>query len=80
MKVQTHHIISREFYEAGAVLLEEDAHILQGLMVGLNCIDCHLSIRDNLHLDDPVRTFPLSLYYSVTFSTQLTVNTDKFCS
>ncbi|KAF6016799.1 RUFY2 [Bugula neritina] len=54
----------REFYEAGAVLLEEDAHILQGLMVGLNCIDCHLSIRDNLHLDDPVGSIDYSLYLS----------------
>ena len=49
--------ICREYYEEGAILLQEDATILQGLMVGLNCIDCHLSIKDNTHLDDPVSPF-----------------------
>ena len=44
----------RDYYEEGAILLQEDAMMLHGLMVGLNCIDCHLSIRDNTKLDDQV--------------------------
>ena len=50
----------RDYYEEGAILLQEDAMMLHGLMVGLNCIDCHLSIRDNTKLDDQVS------FYTVT--------------
>jgi len=43
-----------EYYESSAILLQEEALMLNGLMLGLNCIDCHLNIRDNTSLDDPV--------------------------
>ena len=68
--------ICREYYEEGAILLQEDATILQGLMVGLNCIDCHLSIKDNTHLDDPVSPFIYMFTYlagSFTFILDLSM-------
>ncbi|XP_067935312.1 RUN and FYVE domain-containing protein 2-like [Watersipora subatra] len=56
--------VLRDYYEDGAILLQEDAIMLHGLMVGLNCIDCHLSIRDNTRLDDPIGSIDYSLYLS----------------
>ena len=42
-----------DFYETGAVMLEEEAHVIAGLLVGLNVIDCNMGIKDE-DLDQPV--------------------------
>ena len=41
-------------YEPGAVMLDEEAAVIGGLLVGLNVIDCNLGIKDE-DLDQPVR-------------------------
>lgn len=43
-----------DFYETGAMMLEEEAAIISGLLVGLNVIDCNIGIKDE-DLDRPVR-------------------------
>ena len=48
-----HPFICREFYEPGAIMLEEEAAVIGGLLVGLNVIDCNLGIKDE-DLDQPV--------------------------
>ena len=47
--------VFREFYEPGAIMLEEEAVVISGLLVGLNVIDCNLGIKDE-DLDQPVST------------------------
>ena len=47
--------IFREFYEPGAVMLDDEAIMIGGLLVGLNIIDCTFSIKDE-DLDQPVST------------------------
>lgn len=46
--------VFREYYEPHAILLQEEAMMLHGLLVGLNCIDVHIDIKENSQLDDPV--------------------------
>ena len=43
----------REYYESGAFMLEEEATVISGLLVGLNVIDVNLGIKDE-DLDQPV--------------------------
>ena len=47
-------VYCREFYEPGAVMLEDEGAVIAGLLVGLNVIDCNLGIKDE-DLDQPVR-------------------------
>ena len=42
-----------EFYEPGAMLMEDEGIVIAGLLVGLNVIDCNLGIKDE-DLDQPV--------------------------
>jgi len=47
-----------DFYEPGAMMLEEEAQVIAGLLVGLNVIDCNMGIKDE-DLDKPVMPFVL---------------------
>lgn len=38
--------LTRALYHPHALLLAEEAHIISGLLVGLNVIDCNLCLRD----------------------------------
>ena len=42
-----------EFYEPGAMMMEDEGIVIAGLLVGLNVIDCNLGIKDE-DLDQPV--------------------------
>lgn len=46
-------LFSSEFYENGAMMLEEESIVISGLLVGLNVIDCNIGIKDE-DLDQPV--------------------------
>ena len=34
-----------EFYEAGSLMLADEAIVIMGLLVGLNVIDCNLCVK-----------------------------------
>ena len=42
-----------DFYEAGAILMEDEGAVIAGLLVGLNVIDCNMCIKEQ-DLDQPV--------------------------
>lgn len=44
----------REFYDAGALMLNDEATVVAGLLVGLNIIDCNMVLKDDDDLDRPV--------------------------
>jgi len=46
----------REFYDAGALMLNDEATVVAGLLVGLNIIDCNMVLKDDGDLDRPVCT------------------------
>ena len=46
-------IIDSEFYEPGAMLIEDEGMVIPGLLVGLNVIDCNICIKEE-DLDQPV--------------------------
>lgn len=46
-------LFSSDFYENGAMMLEEESIVISGLLVGLNVIDCNIGIKDE-DLDQPV--------------------------
>ncbi|XP_056295935.1 RUN and FYVE domain-containing protein 1 isoform X2 [Pseudoliparis swirei] len=50
-----------EFYESGALMLEEEGAVLGGLLVGLNVIDANLCIKGE-DLDSQVGVIDFSLY------------------
>lgn len=50
-----------DFYETGAIMLEEEAAIISGLLVGLNVIDCNIGIKDE-DLDQPMGVIDFGLY------------------
>ena len=50
----------REFYEPGALMVEDEGSVIAGLLVGLNVIDCNLGIKDE-DLDQPVSN-PVNLF------------------
>ena len=43
----------RDYYEPGAILMEEESIVIGGMLVSLNIIDCNISIKDE-DLDQPV--------------------------
>lgn len=45
--------ICSEFYEPGAMMLEDEGMVFTGLLVGLNVIDCNMCIKEE-DLDQPV--------------------------
>ncbi|XP_014827056.1 PREDICTED: RUN and FYVE domain-containing protein 1-like [Poecilia mexicana] len=50
-----------EFYDAGALMLEEEGAVMGGLLVGLNVIDANLCIKGE-DLDSQVAVIDFSLY------------------
>jgi len=45
----------REFYDVGSVMMNDEATVVAGLLVGLNIIDCNMVLKDNNDdLDLPV--------------------------
>lgn len=50
-----------EFYDSGAVMMEEESVIISGLLVGLNVIDCSIGVKDE-DLDRPMGMIDFSLY------------------
>ena len=51
-----------DFYEPGAMMLEEEAQVIAGLLVGLNVVDCNMGIKDE-NLDKPVMfCFAVAIY------------------
>ena len=43
-----------EFYDTGALMLNDEATVVAGLLVGLNIIDCNMVLKDDVDLDQPV--------------------------
>lgn len=50
-----------EFYEPGAMLIEDEGMVIPGLLVGLNVIDCNMCIKEE-DLDQPIGVIDFSLY------------------
>ncbi|XP_038061877.1 RUN and FYVE domain-containing protein 2-like [Patiria miniata] len=50
-----------EWYEPGALLLEEEAAVIAGLLVGLNVIDCNLCLKGD-DLDSAASVIDFSMY------------------
>lgn len=50
-----------EFYEAGALMLADEAIVIMGLLVGLNVIDCNLCVKEE-DLDSQMGVIDFSLY------------------
>ncbi|CAE1245762.1 RUN and FYVE domain-containing protein 2,RUN and FYVE domain-containing protein 1,Protein RUFY3 [Acanthosepion pharaonis] len=50
-----------EFYERGAIMMEDEGMVIAGLLVGLNVIDCNLCIKEE-DLDQPMGVIDFSLY------------------
>lgn len=46
----------RQHYDAGALMLDEEASVIAGLLVGLNIIDCNIVLKDE-DLEQPVSLF-----------------------
>lgn len=46
----------REYYEPQALLLSDEAAIVAGLLVGLNVVDCAITVKGD-DLDQPVSAF-----------------------
>ena len=55
----------REFYDTGALMLNDEATVVAGLLVGLNIIDCNMVLKDDGDLDRPVRR--TYLMYIITY-------------
>ncbi|KAJ8318473.1 hypothetical protein KUTeg_003564 [Tegillarca granosa] len=50
-----------EFYESGAMMIEDEGMVIAGLLVGLNVIDCNMCIKEE-DLDQPMGVIDFSLY------------------
>ena len=50
----------RDFYEPGALMLEEEGTIIAGMLVGLNVIDANLCVKGE-DLDSQVRLIGVPL-------------------
>jgi len=46
-------MLYRDVYDAGALMLNDEATVVAGLLVGLNIIDCNMFLKDD-DLDRPV--------------------------
>ncbi|XP_056018869.1 RUN and FYVE domain-containing protein 2-like isoform X6 [Ostrea edulis] len=53
--------VLNEFYEPGAMMLEDEGMVFTGLLVGLNVIDCNMCIKEE-DLDQPMGVIDFSLY------------------
>ncbi|XP_046562171.1 RUN and FYVE domain-containing protein 2-like isoform X3 [Haliotis rubra] len=50
-----------DYYENGALMMEDEGMVIAGLLVGLNVIDCNLCIKEE-DLDQPMGVIDFSLY------------------
>ncbi|XP_046366555.1 RUN and FYVE domain-containing protein 2-like isoform X2 [Haliotis rufescens] len=50
-----------DYYEGGALMMEDEGMVIAGLLVGLNVIDCNLCIKEE-DLDQPMGVIDFSLY------------------
>ena len=53
--------ICSEYYEEGAMLIEDEGMVIPGLLVGLNVIDCNMCIKEE-DLDQPVSRNTMFIY------------------
>ncbi|CAH1794975.1 unnamed protein product, partial [Owenia fusiformis] len=53
--------ILREYYDENALMMEEEATVIGGMLVGLNVIDCTFCIKEE-DLDQPIGVIDFSLY------------------
>ncbi|XP_077998952.1 RUN and FYVE domain-containing protein 2-like isoform X2 [Glandiceps talaboti] len=51
-----------EYYDPNALMMEEEAAVIAGLLVGLNCIDCNLFIKED-DLDNQIPVIDFSMYF-----------------
>ncbi|XP_054890723.1 RUN and FYVE domain-containing protein 1 [Poeciliopsis prolifica] len=65
-----------EFYDAGALMLEEEGAVMGGLLVGLNVIDANLCIKGE-DLDSQVAVIDFSLYLKDATSSEATKDDGK---
>ncbi|XP_052266589.1 RUN and FYVE domain-containing protein 2-like isoform X4 [Dreissena polymorpha] len=63
--IEKRDMVLTEFYEPGAMLLEDEGTVIAGLLVGLNVIDCNLGIKDE-DLDQPIGVIDFSVYLKDT--------------
>ncbi|XP_067103824.1 RUN and FYVE domain-containing protein 1 isoform X1 [Osmerus mordax] len=66
----------REFYEPGALMMEEEGIVIGGMLVGLNVIDANLCIKGE-DLDSQVGVIDFSLYLKDTSSTETSKDDTK---
>ena len=55
-----------QFYEPGAMLIEDEGMVIPGLLVGLNVIDCNMCIKEE-DLDQPVCDIILFYSYNLIY-------------
>ncbi|XP_046874607.1 RUN and FYVE domain-containing protein 1 isoform X2 [Hypomesus transpacificus] len=65
-----------EFYEPGALMMEEEGIVIGGMLVGLNVIDANLCIKGE-DLDSQVGVIDFSLYLKDTSSTETSKDDTK---
>ncbi|XP_052773317.1 RUN and FYVE domain-containing protein 2-like isoform X1 [Mya arenaria] len=63
--IEKRDMVLTEYYEPGAMLIEDEGTVVAGLLVGLNVIDCNLGIKDE-NLDTPMGVVDFSLYLKDT--------------
>uniref|UniRef100_A0A3P9IX61 RUN and FYVE domain containing 1 n=1 Tax=Oryzias latipes TaxID=8090 RepID=A0A3P9IX61_ORYLA len=68
-----HKDLLSEFYDSGAMMLEEEGAVLGGLLVGLNVIDANLCIKGE-DLDSQVGVIDFSLYLKDPASSETDAN------
>uniref|UniRef100_A0A8C7YRZ3 RUN and FYVE domain containing 1 n=1 Tax=Oryzias sinensis TaxID=183150 RepID=A0A8C7YRZ3_9TELE len=68
-----HKDLLSEFYDSGAMMLEEEGAVLGGLLVGLNVIDANLCIKGE-DLDSQVGVIDFSLYLKDPVSSETDAN------
>uniref|UniRef100_A0A8L0DVJ1 RUN and FYVE domain containing 1 n=1 Tax=Oncorhynchus mykiss TaxID=8022 RepID=A0A8L0DVJ1_ONCMY len=78
-----------EFYDPGALMMEEEGTVIGGMLVGLNVIDANLCIKGedldsqvgvidfSLYLKDPMTTETTKDFYPYTIDTKMTAILDQ---
>ncbi|XP_060076740.1 RUN and FYVE domain-containing protein 2-like [Ylistrum balloti] len=54
-------VVLSEFYDPGAMMIEDEGMVIAGLLVGLNVIDCNICVKEE-DLDQPMGVIDFSLY------------------
>ncbi|XP_069124527.1 RUN and FYVE domain-containing protein 2-like isoform X2 [Argopecten irradians] len=58
-------VVLSEFYDPGAMMVEDEGMVIAGLLVGLNVIDCNICVKEE-DLDQPMGVIDFSLYLKDT--------------